>query len=133
MEKKSEAEILAEVRQTFADNIVALEAALAGDTTGWIYWYKSYKMGLKITGDKAQVCRVDMATVNPPRLTGGRVWKNGAGVQAETVARVYALKLALSHAREIQATFEAGLAKRTTSEERAAFDSIIAKREVKPI
>jgi hypothetical protein len=104
------AEILAQVRKTFADNIVALEAALAGDTTGWIYWYRQYKLGLKIDGDKSQAVRVDMATVNPPRLPKGRVWKNGAGLHAETVARVYALKAALGHAKEVQADFEARLA-----------------------
>ena len=104
-------EALATARKAFADNSEALETALAGDTSGWIYWYRQYELGLKINGDKCQACRVDMATVNPPRLSNGKSWVNGVGVRAETVARVYALKVALSKARKVQVDFEVNLAK----------------------
>jgi hypothetical protein len=37
---------------------------------------------------------------------------NGAGVRAETVARVYALKVGLSQARKVRDDFEERLAKK---------------------
>jgi hypothetical protein len=86
----------------FKGNVEALETALASNTGGIVYIFPGYGLGVRVEGDKASACRMDQATVNPPR----RHIVNGMGLKAILIDRGAALRDALKRAKQALANFE---------------------------
>ena len=101
MEAKNQAAI-AEIKQAFEANILALQQALWGDCSGEVFVWPEHWLGVKFDAikGKSQVVGIAFASVVPPYAYARVSFKNGAGAKAIKMKRRLAIESALEHAQK---------------------------------